>query len=70
MALAAAVKLGITGSRASKGWEATWNSFDNKIGRKFAQTDEDKIQEEFFPHRILGAVSLNQPHPYHIMNMD
>ncbi|GAU90753.1 hypothetical protein RvY_03127 [Ramazzottius varieornatus] len=40
------------------------------IDRKFAQTDDDKIQEEFFLHRIFEAVSVNQPHPYYIMSMD
>ncbi|GAV09416.1 hypothetical protein RvY_18963 [Ramazzottius varieornatus] len=77
MALAAAVKLGITKFRASKGWVKKFRKrrgivlrVTTKIGRKFAQADEDRIQERFFLHRIFEAVSLNQPHPYYIMNMD
>ncbi|GAU99377.1 hypothetical protein RvY_10393 [Ramazzottius varieornatus] len=77
MAIAVAAERGVTGFKASKGWVGDFRQrrglvlrVTTKIGRKFAQTEGDKIQEEFFLHRIFKAVFINNPHPYLIMNMD
>ncbi|GAU94977.1 hypothetical protein RvY_06671 [Ramazzottius varieornatus] len=76
MAIAVAAERGVTGFRASKGWVGDFRQrrglvlrVTTKIGRKFAQT-EDQIQEEFFLHRIFEAVFINNSHPYLIRNMD